>query len=203
MSSQTLEQVVKRAFLEQYYPEDDCRTSDAQQVVEILGAYLKTREPDEVVLATEIFARHRIKVSEICAPAFGARFDALVIRSSAANVLIVRDYKVSAPRGISLDSACIAYSVAKCMLKQWSADYANSFEHVQLEYDFLGPNGLEGRTVLTREDVRLVWDDVKARTARIYSSADFPTVVGDHCGICPFQQTCERYSETEEPEPFD
>ncbi len=166
----------------------------------VRNAYLGHHHEEEAErLEDEGAALHSVE-------AYPARFDALILRSGAEGTLVVRDYKACSPRGVCLESAAATYAVARASLTGWSDEYGANLTEVVVEYDFLGRCGLEGRTVLRRDDLRMVWTELKTRAAYIYGRGVVAARRGEHCAWCPCRATCDGLSsaaDVDGADPFD
>lgn len=198
--------IVRRAFLGQYYESEVERLEDESAAVHSVDEYVARVPSDEAILGAEVFARRAICVSHECVVPFGTRFDALITRSTADGTLVVRDYKACSPRGVCLESAAVTYAVARASLARWSDESGADLTDVIVEYDFIGRNGLEGRTVLRRDDLRMVWDEVKTRAADIYGRGEVAARRGKHCAWCPYRASCDGLAsapDVDGVDPFD
>jgi hypothetical protein len=185
-----LDAMVRRAFLEEFYPDDSSRAEDIILGFNLVSAVIVQVTPTERVLGVEISGRQRVRIAEGNTIWFGARFDALVVRSDVPGVLFVHDYKLGCAPRVRLDAACVSYVVAMGNLARFCKAYDMPLTEVVLEYRFLSEDGVAGCMTLHRQDVHLVWDELRSKSVAAYIDAETVYMPGEHCAWCPFRREC-------------
>ncbi len=179
-----IEAIARRAFNEIAYPDAESRAAESARCIETVQAYLEQDEDIEATIDVEAFAKLPPIGGTTHPLGLSARFDRLLVRPEAPRHLVVRDYKTGKAGRLDLDGACIMVAVARTV-------YKAAYETVSLEMDYLNGRGLASRQVITVEQAKSAWPDLKARAVRVYDATEFPPEPGDHCGWCPLQPECQ------------
>lgn len=188
-ASRDIRALAEQAILRQRYPDPALRTTDTDRCVATVCAYLAQDTDGGATLAVEVFESVPITSRTVHPLVLGAKFDRLIVREAEPDHLVIRDYKTGSSGHIDLDGACVMLAVALKRFKEYRS--------MAVEFDYLNGHGLVKREVITRDEAKAVWSDLRSRALRVYSATEFPAEPGEHCAWCPLRAECQPGSAVE------
>ncbi len=196
VSTRPVALLVRDAFADIHYPVLDLRHQDIEKATAAITNY---REHDADIAHT-LFVENDYRFSwgqSVGTPiTFSARFDRIVVRPDQIEAARFIDYKTGKPGDVDMESAAVALLVARA---RFGARYPNQ----EMCYDFVGPEGLVERVVVTPDDVRHLWPRLRDRAVSILHHGDRSEAPGLICSFCPLRQKCRPQQATAQVEDLD
>jgi hypothetical protein len=172
----------RRAAYRQSYPQPELRDADIARCVRTVRAYVDQDLDANATVGVELFESITVSGGSVRPLTLGAKFDRILARPNAPSHLLIRDYKTGSPGPVDLESACLTLAIATIRFKRYS--------EFSVEYDYLNGHGLQERKIVTLEEAKPVWPELKARALRVYSAVEFYAEPGEHCTWCPLRAEC-------------
>jgi RecB family exonuclease len=179
-----VEAVVNRVFAGYVYPDPADWETDHRRCLALVKAYIAGDPDVGATLGVEAFKSMPLSntMGQLLLT-LGARFDRLLVRASAPDCLVVRDYKTGKTGAADLQAACLMLAIARKQYPQYKT--------CVVEFDWVGAAGLVQRVTVTVAEAKEVWKDLKAAALRVYFATEHPAEPGEHCMFCPLKPECQ------------
>ena len=180
-----LSALTRAAFHARRYPSAAGRDEDIQTCMDMVQTYVQNEDEEDVTGTLAVERWGEFVIEDGGQPLFRlcAKLDRVLVRGAEPDCLVVRDYKTSLSRRVSLVEAFVVL---------WGARLCYpGYGRYALEYERVDKEGRVDREVVRGEDVRGQHGWLLSRLHHILGAGDHPAEPGDGCRFCVLRPSCQ------------